>query len=190
MPSETAICNTALTRLGHDQIASLDDESTAGRACKLLYRQTRDSLLREHPWNFAIRRATLARESAAPEFEYAYRYPLPADCLRVIRLGEEVYSSADPDYRVEGGRVLTDEGSVHVEYIAQVADAESFDPMFADCLAQRLAAELAIRLTDNSTLAEQAWRVYAQKLSLARTFDAREGTPRTIEADNWTVARL
>lgn len=189
MTSETSICNMALARLGHDQITSLDDDSTAGRACKLFYAPTRDALLREHQWNFAIKRQALAQESTAPAFEYSYQYPLPADCLRVIRLDEEIYSSGDPDYRVEQGKIVTDEGTVKIEYVAQITDAEQFEPLFVDCLAQRLAAELAMRLTDNAQAAQAAWQAYDQKVSMARTFDAREGRPRAIEADAWTLAR-
>lgn len=188
--SETQICNIALTRLGASTITSLDDATQSARVCKTMYGPTRDALLREHPWNFAIKRVALAQSTTTPAFEFSYQYSLPADCLRVIKLSEESYSSGDPEYRVEGGFLLTNEGTVKIEYVAQITDTDLFDAQFSDCLSSRLAKEIAMTLTDNAQIAEQAAREYERKLSMARGMDAREGTPRAIVADAWTMSRL
>lgn len=117
--------------------------------------------------------------------EYAYRFELPSDCLRLLRINA---TEAD-DYRVERGFIYTDEGTVHIEYIFDQTDESKFDSQFVDLLAARLSAEIAFYLTDNSTLTEQAWDVYNRKLSMARTMDSRQGSPRNIEADVWLNAR-
>lgn len=117
--------------------------------------------------------------------EYAYRFELPSDCLRLLRINA---SEAD-DYRVEQGFIYTDEGEVHIEYIFDQTDESKFDAQFTDLLAARLSAEIAFYLTDNSTLTEQAWDVYNRKLSMARAMDSRQGSPRNIEADVWLNAR-
>lgn len=117
--------------------------------------------------------------------EYAYRFELPSDCLRLLRINA---SEAD-DYRVEQGFIYTDEGEVHIEYIFDQTDESKFDAQFVDLLASRLSAEIAFYLTDNSTLNEQAWDIYNRKLSMARTMDSRQGSPRNIEADTWLNAR-
>lgn len=71
-----------------------------------------------------------------------------------------------------------------------MTDEADFDSIFTDLLASRLSAEISFYLTDNSTLTEQAWKIHDAKLREARGMDAREGTPRGIEADIWLQARV
>ena len=60
------ICNRAITFLGSERITSLDDDTKEGRACKAIHEQTRDNVLRAHPWSFAMKRAALAATTTAP----------------------------------------------------------------------------------------------------------------------------
>lgn len=127
--------------------------------------------------------------------DYAYRFPLPSDLIRLVRIN----GGHTTEYRVEGGfnntgdaarYIYTDESTVDIEYVFDVTDEADFDPLFTDLLAARLSAEISFYLTDNSTLTEQAWKIYQDKLRETRALDAREGTPRGLEADTWLNARL
>lgn len=193
MASEVSICNVALLRLGHDTITSLSDATRGARVMNGLYAETRDSLLRSHPWNFAVRRVDLALLSDTPTFEFAYQFALPDDCLKVIRTEDEAAGSAY-EYRIEGlsdgSRVLLyDSDTCGLEYIAQVTDPNQMDVSFRDAFAARLAAEACMLLTDNATLAKNLWDAAELKLRMAMTADAQEGTPRDIIADEWVRAR-
>src|SRR5687768_5569965 len=66
--------------------------------------------------------------------EYAYRFPLPSDCLRIVRIND----AERDDYRVEGGYLLSNEGEINVEYIFDATDEAAFDAQFTDLLASRL----------------------------------------------------
>lgn len=186
--SEIEICNLALTRIGHSMITALSEASVEASLCKLHYAMTRDVVLRAHPWNFAIRRVMLAQDTDTPAFEYEYQYSLPSDFLKVVRtdLDAEGYSV---DYRIESRKLLTSEGTIGIEYIAQITDVAQFDALFVDCLAARLAAEIGQKLSDNAALVRTAWEVYGEKIREARSVDAQEGTPRDIIADEWLTAR-
>lgn len=192
--SETSICNMALTRIGHDFISSLTESTKAGRLCNLHYEPTRDALLRSHPWNFAVRRAELSQIANVPTYEFGYAYALPTDFLRMVRTQSEAEGD-NFEYRIEGqlgssSKVLvTDEGTMKIEYIAKITDPTAFDAAFVDVLAQRLAAEIAVPLTDNANMAANHWRIYQDKLREARNMDAQEGTPRGIDADYWIGSR-
>lgn len=187
--SDVELCNFALTRLGHQQITSLDESTKGADLCRLHYAPTRDALLRSHPWNFAIKRATLALETATPNHEFGYQHALPSDCIKVLRTGIEAQNSAD-NYRIEGRKLLSDETVVNVEYIARIEDVAQFDDLFTDALAQRLAAEISVALTDNASLTKSLWDVYTMKLNEARLQDAQEGTPRDIvDTSGWLVTR-
>lgn len=188
MASEVQICNLALTRLGHksDPLASLADTGKAARLCALHYEPTRDAVLRAHPWNFAVKRAELPALEAAPVWGHARAFQLPADLLRVLELED-----SGAEYRVEGRTIATDAGApLRLEYLARVTDPGLFDALFIDALAARLAAELAVPLTDNAQLAETMSALYQAKLAEARTTDAMEGTPRGLDADAWLNARF
>lgn len=53
------ICNNALTIIGSRRITALSDPSKEARACNDNYDICRKSLLRMHPWNFAMTRVEL-----------------------------------------------------------------------------------------------------------------------------------
>lgn len=58
--AEYKICNYALGLLGHEPITEAQfttppDTNTAARMCDLFYNQTRDELLSDFPWEFAMR---------------------------------------------------------------------------------------------------------------------------------------
>jgi hypothetical protein len=206
MTSETDICNMALDRLGHQTITSLDQGTKAADLCARNYPRSRDSLLRAHPWNFAIKRATLALSATTPNHEFTYQHALPVDCLKVIRTNWEAegisgaaiygfpgmhgYADSSVPYRIEGRFLLCNETTAKIEYVAQITDTTQFDELFTDVLAQRLAAEIGQALTDNSSAVEKLWSIYQTKLNEARLTDAQEGTPReVVDLSPWLIAR-
>lgn len=204
--SVTQLCNMALARIGHQKPLTdfTSDTTTAGDIARLFYANTRDQMLRSHPWNFAIKRVALAASTSTPNHEYDYAFPLPDDCLRVIRTSWEAtgWSSRDEavkvfwsepgyPYRIEQNQLLTNESSVSIEYIARIEDTSQFDPMFTDCLVQRLAAEFSQPLADNATLTKNLWDIYNQKMSEARVMDAQEGSARdVVDNSGWVQARV
>lgn len=206
--SEAFICNLALTRLGNkQQITSLTQGGTVAPLCNLHYAHARDTLLRSHYWNFAIKRQALSQSATTPANEFGYQYQLPTDCLRVIRTSWEAnffgggtavysypnggYAATFIPYRIEAGYLLTDEASVTIEYVAQITDTLQFDDLFVDVLAQRLAAELCPAISDNTALTQRLWQIYAEKLQEARSIDAMEGSPRdVVDTSGWIMSRI
>ena len=194
--TKLTICNMALMRVGHDKLTQAQLTADAIRAAQLVnthYDNCRDSLLRAHPWNFAVKRAALVDTGEAPEFEFAYAFSMPDDCLKILRTDSES-EGINAEYRIENQNdvkvLVTDEGSCEIEYIAQITDVTLFDPQFVDILAQRLAAEICIGLTDNANMTQGLWDVYQSKLREARGVDAQEGTPRGLDADGWINSRV
>jgi hypothetical protein len=191
--SVVSICNLALTRIGQPQIASLSASGKAADLCNLHYEPTRDAVLRDHPWNFAIAYAELARSSTTPAFEFDYTFTLPTDCIKVLRTEFEQlgYDGSTYAYRIVGREIFANTETLAIEYTKRVTDPTQFDAMFVDMLAERLAAELAYPLTDNRSLVETRLQIYQNKLAAARLADAQEGTPREVVAlDPWIVARV
>lgn len=177
MATEVSICSNALRRLGDDPITSLTDDTERARLCNAFYQDSRDLVLRSHPWNFAITRASLAQLSDTPAYGYNYMYALPTDpyCLRVLEM-----EYADYIFKIENdatnGRVLvTDESTAKILYIARITNPTLFDSMFVETLTSKLAADLAYPITGSVQLQGQMEKMYRDKLSEARSVDGMEG---------------
>jgi hypothetical protein len=188
MASTVGIVNAALIKLGEASIASLSENSKAARLANNVFEDLRDAVLEAHPWNFALARASVAADAAVPAWGYAHAYTLPSaplHCLRVLGL-----ENASVEWRVEGRKVLTDTGSpLRIRYIARVTDPNQYSALFRECLAARLAAELAEPLKQSAGMAEAMRHLYERKLAEARTADAQEGTADAIDATEWLDAR-
>ena len=185
MVSEVGICNLALTKNGEDSITALTDNTKAGRLCNLHYAPSRDMVLRDHLWNFSIKRIALAVSTITPAYEYAYQHALPTDFIRAI--DNDLIKNAE--WKIEGEFLLSNDDTVILKYVYKVTDTEIYDPLFVEALSARIAAELAIPLTDSKTQSELMFKLYSSKLATARGVDAQEGTSEGFQADAWLDAR-
>lgn len=183
MASNVQICNLALLKIGDITITSLTDDTKSARVCNQIFEPIRDAVLREHHWNFAIKREELGLMTSSPAFEYSNQFQLPSDCLKVIEV-EDHY-----EHKIEGGKLLTNESSIFLKYIARIEDPNLYDSLFIEALSARLAAELAIAIADNNTLHQNMVVLYDEKISMARSLDAKEGTPEGLETTNWLFSR-
>jgi hypothetical protein len=187
MASELDIYNDALVALGEDMISSTDEENKAGRLCRFQWPLVRDELIMAHPWNFAIRRASLTQDTTDPAFGYDNQFHLPTDpyCLRVIQMSE-----IDYEFKIEGRSLLTNMSTAKILYIARVDDYSSWSPLARVAGSYRLAAKIAFSLTGSRNKANETLDQYFHLMAEARTIDAQEGTPEVFVATEWTDERL
>ena len=191
MATEVSICSNALRRLGDDPITSLTDDTERARLCNSFYADTRDAVLRLHPWNFAITRASLAKLSTAPAYGFANQFALPTNpyCLRVLGMEYEDYIFKVENVATHGRVLLTDEATANIIYVARITDTNLFDAMFVDVLTQKLAVDLAYPVTNSTTLQTQMQKVFEKKLSEARSIDGQEGFMDDLVSDTFTDFR-
>jgi hypothetical protein len=166
--SAVEVCNLALVSLGANTINDLTEDSTEAKVCNVFWDTTRRKTLRSHPWNFAIRRVELARELATPTYGYQYQYVLPADCLKVHDVNE------NRDFRIENRRIVTNESTCFIRYVADVEDVSVWDDAFVDVVAAHLRYDLAYTITTSNTSVNAAWEYYQEKLRIAKAIDAAE----------------
>lgn len=186
MATDVGVCNSALVKIGAATITSLGDATKEARTCNEQYAKIRDAVLEAHPWNFAIKRSSLALSGTSPAFEYQNAFQLPADCLRVINVQED-----DLEFHVEGQTLVTDEAVIQIRYISRIVDPSLFTATFSEALACRLAVELAYSLANNSALANTMMQAYLAQLKEARSTNAQGGgTPRSITASDWINSRF
>jgi hypothetical protein len=166
--SVVGICNIALTSLGANTITSLSDGTAEAVLCDAVWDNARRAVLRMHPWNFALKRIELAAEVGIPVFDYTKSYPLPADALRVIQVFQ------NPDYRLEGKRIVTNASTCFVKYIYDNQDIGSWDDNFKDLMAARVRMDLAFGITRSNTAVTTANALFVEKLRVAKGIDASE----------------
>lgn len=179
------ICNNALIRIGSKTITSLSDGDKVANSCNTIYERTRDSLLRMHLWNFAVKRSQLASEETAPSFGYAYSYPLPADFIRVVRL-EDSYSS----YKIEQGKLVTDASSVKLVYISRIEDVAKFDPLFTEALILTLAINLSYILIGSNGREQSLKQELDKTMFLAKQVDGQDDTPDSLNASTFLDSKM
>ncbi len=167
MQSYVSVCNTALARLGGDQLGrfnSPDEDGAIPTLCRTLFPQTADFALAGFPWSFARKRAFLALTGEGPA-GYVLRYALPADCLRPIEIVGGGANSAPVPYILEGRDLLTGQAAAQLAYVARLHDPALWPPAFADAVAWGLAVELSTALINDPR--RQQWYAERFQRSLA-----------------------
>lgn len=201
MTSNVDIANYALNIIGASNISDFTENSKPARLVNQRYDGIRDAVFRSHPWNCLIRRAQLPQEVTAPAFGYARQYSLPTDpyCLRVLEFSNGSMSypqdnmtsnSGGPVFVIEGRKLLTDEGTARIKYVARVTDPNEYDASLIEVLATRLAVEIAYAITGSTSVVQAAAAMYDDKIREARFVDATEGAPQRIEASDFIEARF
>jgi len=192
--SETEIVNSALAKVGEDSITDLTENRKAARVSARQYPLMRDALIRRYRWNFAIRRVTLSSEAATPAFGFTNQFLVPSDNIRVLGIFDEDelqqnYTASRIPYKVEGNKILTDDDTLPLFYLARITDVALFDPLFSEALAWFLAIDLAIPLTTVRKLREDAVIGFKKAVLAAKRADAIEGSPEVIESSEWLDSR-
>lgn len=197
MPSVVDICNEAMDLLGAATITSLTENSKEARLCNRRFDTVRDAVLRSHPWNVAITRASLAKDATAPAFGFASQFTLPTNpyCLRVISFwnssvnNEVAAYDSNVMYKIEGRKVLSNEGSCSITYISRVTDTELFDSLLSSAIAHKLASETAYAITGSNSVSQAMQVMYETRLREAKSIDAMEGYPEQPQADEYINIR-
>ena len=174
--SEVSICNMALTELKATPITSLTDpDSDRAVLSALWYPITRDAVLEDSDWTFAIKRMTLTPLVAAPNWGYGKQFTLPGDILRLISVSDNATDENNIDWRKEDNVVVCDSDTIYIRYVARIEDPIKFSPSFVMCLAARLASHLAIPVAGSRTLQQDKWQLYEMRLNEADGNDGRQG---------------
>lgn len=182
--TEVLICNIALSKIRAERINSFADESEEAIACNLYYEPVRDEVLRSHPWPCAKDQRTLAPLSSEPEdpsFRYQYQLPTNPYCLRVLSM----LSAPTAKYKIIGRKLLTSESVVTIEYIKRVINPADFDALLVKAIAYRLAADLAIDITNSKDMEILMLRLYESQLRRASGIASLEGEPIEPEDTSW-----
>jgi hypothetical protein len=189
MSSQAGICNRALEKLGEQPIVSINDESKQAQALKRVYGETLNALLTEHPWHFAKKRAALAAAATAPDWGFAYAYPVPADFLRLLAIENGAAFSLEAD-AVAPQAILSDvPPPLRVLYLYAVGDSGRLPPHFVEAFASKLAFDICEDLTQSNTKKDMMSQLFLADLAKAKRINGLQKSPEGFSAFSWLAAR-
>lgn len=197
--SSTDICNLALDLLSVGNVTDIENPTNSTEElCARWYDQTRRKLLREHPWNFATKRATLAASSTAPAFGFNKAFPVPADFVRLCTIHDNSFErevvAGHNHYQFEGGEILIsntfgDSNALNIRYVYDIKTVSQFDPLFVDLLAHDLALALAYKGTETNSNVERINQLMRARGQIARAIDGQERPPTLVQRSVSRAAR-
>jgi hypothetical protein len=194
--SQVGIINEALVELGSTRfITSIEDSIAPAPSAKVVWDAVVRFMLDDHPWNWAIERATLNVAAPSPEFGFDYAYTLPADCLRWLPPAHED-GDAYFEGREEGGRLLTDKAApIMIRYVSSTKGAviAKWSGSFERAVSLEIAARLAEPITQDESIKDRTRAEAERQLRKAKRRDGlssgharrRELTARS----DWLTAR-
>src|SRR5258706_7161606 len=151
----------------------------------MFFEPVRDACLRDHKWNFALKRRQLA-ETTAPLPEWSDAYHLPPECLRVMELND------DPElqWEIEGRTLVTDAPAATILFIAKADDVNAWDALFIDAFTTLLASRLALAVAHDAGYSVELLKVYSLRYVDAKGVDGQEqGVPDALAAPDLTDVR-
>ena len=168
--------------LGHEAITSFDEDTEAAALVDQLFETTRDEIFVTHPWNCLIARSSsLAQDATGPNFGYDYSYTLPTNCLRVLYC-----DCQDNGYKweIEGNKLLSNADTpVYIKYIKKETDVNKWSIFLYKLVIIRLAAKMALALTEDNALARGLFDLFEREYREARFLDAAEGKYKYVNTD-------
>ncbi len=186
MAGKVEIISNALLCLGEEAITDLTDTSKRAVTAVALYPIARDYTLRLRRWNFAEKRASLARLASTPAWGYAYAYQLPSDCLRVWSTEHQKYYP----WKVEGRQLLTNADSANIEYTYRNDNPGDYDSGYVEVLIAYLAFKMAWPITQREWVQRSMWDRFQDAMREAAAADGQEGTGGNLESPDLVDVRL
>jgi hypothetical protein len=185
--SNVAIANRALQKLGAKRISSLTQDAPNARSMNAAFEAVRRAELRRNAWSFAIKRASVAADATQSEWGEWNRYSLPNDFLRLLRDDE---TDTYVDWKIEGGYILSkQESPLQFRYIADITDPNTFDSLFVEVFAGRLALETCEEITQSTGKKESVKDDYKTDVAEAKAIGFIEKEAQAFPEDDWLAAR-
>ena len=202
MTTATEICNIGLGWLGANRITDIntEEDSREWLLCSENYDPLRRAVLEEREWTFAVHRVVLNPDEEEPVFGSETLFKIPGDSLRILTVHDNSVIRAQPTtspqvtnrgvheipqadgWQVEGDFIMANADVVYVRYNKDIFAVGKFSAQFIQALAQRLAAEFALPLTESRSLFDKMWAAYAVKISQGSVTDGMQGRTRKIRS--------
>lgn len=166
MASEVQIISDAFILLGKQPVSSPSTDNPEFAAASDIYDRLLPAVLTMHTWRFAVKNMQLSESTETSPFDrWSTVFLMPAEQLISFR--------TDPiiDYEIFENKLYTNENSVKLEFVFRASEG-TFPPYFTRLMTFQLAADIAMTVTQDVSIA-QYWEKKAEQQSLlARYLDS------------------
>ena len=178
MASDIDIASNALLLIGDNSISSFTDPGAGAEVMGNIYQITKERLLSGHPWSFALKQQRLNKLSQIPDelTGFANAFQLPTDLIRIWNI------QSHSNYILIGNLLYSNETEILATYIFDV-DEVNLPPHFVKSLEYALAADGAISITEDNTMAELFEKKSINSASQAMAIDS-QGRPQQAIIDS------
>lgn len=195
--TSTDIVNKALQHLGCPLITSITALTKNAVNMNFAYDKCRQAELRAHIWNFSIAYANL-RPAPTPtqtfqNGETRNRFAMPSGYARLAAQDPHYQGISNQgssggvqwtDYSIEAGTLLTASTSVILRYAMDATAVPTFDALFCESVAARIAFDTCEVITQSLQKRAQISEIYTQRIAEARRMNLIEaGTDEPLEAE-------
>ncbi len=184
MPSKIDIASNALIMVGDAAINSFTDPGAGALTASNLYDTAYETLLSDHRWTFAHAKTTLSKLAQAPLNDWQNAFQIPTDKKILVIYG--VYP--DSPYDIVQDTVYSNSGTVQIDYTFK-PDESKLPAHFVTALQLRLAAQFAVSITDDNTLASLYAGQAEDALAKSRGIDSQSRTTQPIKSSPFTATR-
>jgi len=176
------IANRALNLVGESELQDFTGTSESTRNILIQLPSVVQSVLSQHTFRCARKRASLAAVLDGPTYEYKFAYQLPSDFCRIVSV------NGTEDFSIEGDKLLTNDMDIFITYIALPETPQALSPAIQECIVLLLAHNLARTTTTNDNLAVILYQQYTANLAQAIRHDD-EGKSQATYEGWWTENR-
>lgn len=189
MATEVSISNSALVKIGEPTITSMVQGTKTSNLCQSRFESCRDAVYAKFPWRWLRKRVILAPEVTTPEFQYTYRFAIPADCIRPVQV-TDVSGEQIAECVVEGSTILANVPAIYLIYTGRNTDLTDMPEYMAELIAIYLASDIAYAITQTSNLRDHFLQMFVLELRTAKGLDSQGDAPRDVYGDDFLLSRI
>lgn len=190
--SQVQICNDALFAIGARQITAIDESTVEAEKCAVAYPIALDTVLEMADWSFAEKRVILSPDVATPAFGFTYQFTLPSDYIHqtIVRSDATTILVADEDYKIEGGKILSDDSAIYLSYVYRNEDPATYSMAFSRALALCIAGMIGESISADSTKVDKCKQEFEGLQKRGKNLNAREENTKIFALDHLINSRF
>lgn len=180
--SKYSICSDACVLIGADPINSFDDMSVESEACKAVYHEVYENLLRHRDWTFTRDYVCLNKLNKCSYLGYKYVYQIPNTVIGVL----QGYNAIE--YKITNNKELHCNVDNFVAYCKVRPDESQLPLDFVLLMKYAIAADISTPVTENASIQGNFEQKTALQMTRCVNNDLIQEPDTTYFADDLTSA--
>lgn len=195
-PTKLQLYNQALRLVGEGGLVSVTDNRPERYALDKVWDEDPiKQMLEETYWEFATRSLEWNYNAAIePGFGFSRAFDRPSNYVRTVALcADEYFKCPLTEYHIEAGYWFCDVDTFYLRYVSDAdnygRDMSLWTELFRNCVATKMAKELAISLTKSQAIKEEMKAEHMKHIRDAKSLNAQEKPTQYMRPGSWTRSR-